>query len=106
MSYFEEKSEEISVNSMTSFGIGVITRYGKAWQMAEMLMFTSALSARGLHPLVSNVFYDSKSDCCSFEFSQEISPDEKDGILACAEKHISQFDWDGYVLHGGPLGST
>lgn len=106
MNYFDEKSQEISADAMKSFGIDVSTRYGKAWQMAEMLMFTTALANRDLHSLVSSVFYDSKSDCCSFEFSQDLSPEQKDGILACAEKHISQFDWDGYVLHGGSLGAA
>ncbi|NII10127.1 hypothetical protein [Oleiagrimonas sp. C23AA] len=107
MDYFDEKSAEISVDAMTSFGVEIHTRYGKAWQMAEMLMFTTDLANLDLHHFVTSVFYDSKSDCCSFEFGdEELLPEVDEAILRCAEKHISQFEWHGTIYHGGTLGAA
>lgn len=104
MDYFEERSEQMSVDSMMAFGIFIQTRYAKAWQMAEMLRFTECLARKRLHTYLTRVFYDSKCDMCDFEFSKgALSAANASAILACAQKSISQFTWDGVVCHGDPL---
>lgn len=104
MDYFDEKSAEISVEDMTSFGVHIHTRYGKAWQMAEMLQFTTDLANLDLHRAVAKVFYDSKSDTCYFELSDDHLPPEKSAaILECAKRRITQFEWDECIYHGEPM---
>ena len=107
MDYFEEKADQVSPDTMIAFGIRINSRYGKAWQMSEMLKFTQALAERDLHACVESVFYDSKCDTCSFELSGNgITPAQEIAILACANLHISQFDWDGTIHHGEPMGAV
>ena len=101
MDYFDEKSQQIDVDAMTAFGIELKTRHGKASQMAEMLLFAEALAGQGLHEYVANVFYDSKSDVCSFAFVGTQPRDRMSKMFDCAQRHIGQFEWEGSVYHGG-----
>ena len=105
MDYFDEKSAEISVEDMTSFGIHIHTRYGKAWQMAEMLQFTTDVANLDLHRAIAKVFYDSKNDTCYFDLTDDQLPPEKNSaILECAKRRITQFEWDDCIYHGDPMG--
>ncbi|SOT93563.1 hypothetical protein [Xanthomonas arboricola] len=104
MDYFEEKSAEISVEEMTSFGVHIHTRYGKAWQMAEMLQFTTDLANLDLHQAVAKAFYDSKNNICNFELVDDEPPSEVSAaILKCAMRRITQFEWGGRIYHGEPM---
>ncbi|MGS3177859.1 hypothetical protein CF139_02435 [Aeromonas hydrophila] len=102
MSYFDEKARQTSVDSMLSFGIPICSRYAKANDLAEMLMFTHRVALLGLHEHIKNVFYDTKACLCVIELhDEEMWYDEAgEKIKGCAEKSISQFQWAGTVGHG------
>lgn len=105
MDYFAEKAHQISETSMSAFGVPVITRYAKASEMAEMLMFMQYAAAKGLHTLVKEVFYDSQACVCTIELHdpQEYLSESGLALRECAQRAISQFDWDGCIGHGASL---
>ncbi|WP_421170220.1 hypothetical protein [Aeromonas dhakensis] len=102
MSYFDERDRQVDVESMVSFGVKIESRYAKATELSEMLMFTNQLAIADLHTYVDAVFYDSKACVCNIELKIEltINSNEGDQIKACAEETISQFQWDGEIVHG------
>lgn len=105
MDYFGEKTHQISADHITAFGIPLLTRYGKADEMAEMLRFAHLAAANKLHELVKEVFYDSQACLCIIELHSDrlFNTELGDELKECALKTISQFQWDGYVLHGADL---
>lgn len=42
--YFDEKARQIDCSDLVSFGIPISSRYGKAHELAEMLLFTRELA--------------------------------------------------------------
>lgn len=96
---------EVSEDSLKAFGISISTRHGKAYELAEMLNFCVAIQAEGLHKKVISLFYDSNSCCCNFELcpSVERYDDDYQAILGVGKKTISQFEWNGSVVHGAPM---
>lgn len=105
MDYFDEKARQISEDALAAFGIPLTTRYAKADEMAEMLMFAQFAAARGLHTLVKAVFYDSKACLCTVELHSEDDFQSEAGaaLKECAERALRQFQWDGTVYHGASL---
>lgn len=100
--FFDEKARQVDVDSLTAFNIQLTSRYAKARELAEMLMFANYAAAVGLHGLVESVFYDSKADLCTPEFSSAHrfgSPADR-VLLGCAKRSLSQFQWDGMIFHG------
>ena len=107
MDYFEEKTDQVSPDTLISFGIRINSRYGKAWQIVEMLRFTETLAEQNLHSYVESIFYDSKNDTCSFQLlADNLTSAQKTTILMCADLYISQFEWDGTIHHGEPMGAV
>ena len=102
MSYFDEKSPQLSTGEIQAFGIDLQSRYARAGEMVEMLEFAELAATRGLHHLVASVFYDSNSCCCNFTLQGDVEPlsDVDEAIRQCALETIGQFDWDGTVYHG------
>lgn len=103
--YFEEKSEQVSPNSLTAFGIEISSRYGKANEIIEMINF-SRLAAQGdVAHYVKSVFYDSKANICTFELVKSVKSFDPVAIplKQAALEAIAQFDWFGSVEHGAPL---
>lgn len=102
MSYFGEKSHQLSTGSLEAFGISLCSRYAKADEMIQMLSFAELVAQQGLHHLVSEAFYDSGSCCCTFTLKPDVDPLSAVGeqIKECALATIGQFDWEGSVLHG------
>lgn len=94
MSYFEEKSSQLSTGAIEAFGIDLLTRYDRAGEMAEMLQFAELVAEQGYHSLVTSVFYDSNACLCTFTLVDGIDPlsDIGEAIKQCAMKTISQFD--------------
>lgn len=104
MDYFDEKSEQVTPDTLEAFGIKIQSRYGRARELREGLLFAEDLAEKGLHGFVLEVFFDSKADICSFSLGEtDLFPQISQGILDCALEHISQFDWEGTVYHGKPL---
>lgn len=105
--YFEEKSTQVVPEKLEAFGIQVFSRYGKAWELIEMLKASEEMAERQVHGYIASMFYDSKACICSFEFSdEEPSPDTNEMILSCLLNHVSQFEWEGIVHHGGSLAAS
>lgn len=98
-------SKRMPYDGSTAYGITISSRYDRDNEIREMVNFTEAVQKKSLAPFVKSVFYDSKSDCCSFELAdgvEQFSPIANE-LLAIARETIGQFDWFGYVEHGKPL---
>lgn len=102
MSYFEEKSSQLSTGAIEAFGIDLLSRYARAGEIAEMLQFAELVAKQGHHSVVVSVFYDSNACLCTFTLVDGLDPLSNVGeaIKQCAIETISQFDWDGSVYHG------
>ncbi|MCY1263154.1 hypothetical protein D9M68_124230 [compost metagenome] len=99
-----EKGQEVSMSGMSVFGIEILTRYGKARELRELIHFAELVGKAGAAFAVKSAFYDSKSCCCEFELLPNLQhePELAATLLECAMASISQFVWvDGAVRHGG-----
>jgi len=103
--WFGEKDTQVSPAQFEAFGVSVWSRYGKAGEIAEMLLFVRDVAWEGLESVLEQVFYDSKADLCTFEFSPDfdLKGHKADTVLSCAKKHISQFMWGDYVHHSNAI---
>ena len=97
--YFEEKATQVTPESVMAFGIPLISRYGKACELSDMLLFANEVAHAGLEKRVTKVFYDSKACLCSFEFTSDLDPREEAILYKAAKKNIAQFEFNGYVDH-------
>lgn len=102
MSYFDEKSRQLSTGDIQAFGISLQTRHAKAQEMLEMLEFAQLAAERGCHHLVTAVFYDSNACLCSITLKDDVDPlsDMGEAVRQCAIETIGQFEWNGAVDHG------
>lgn len=100
--YFAEKAEQMNTQSITAFGIDLSSRYSKASEMAEMLSFACKIADAGLHPLIKEVHYDSKSMICSFTFLNDVAPygEAEKRINEIASETIRQYEWFDIIHHG------
>lgn len=107
MNKWIDSKSQISEGSMTAFGISICTRHFKANEMAEMLMFCHQVAMAGLETSVAEVFYDSNACICSFELNNVEPYSELDHqLLMIARNTLGQFEWNGTVEHGAPLGGA
>lgn len=90
---FNEKSGQLSVGSLTAYGIELTTRYSKCAEMIEMLEFARLAAEAGAAAFVRSVFYDSKAGLCSFEWHGPIDPEAEAQLRACADRSITQYQW-------------
>ncbi|MDE4538040.1 hypothetical protein GIB19_12510 [Pseudomonas sp. ITEM 17296] len=99
---------EVSVDSMTVFGIVIDTRHGKAYELAEMINFCVVAVGAGLQRRVESLFYDSNDCCCRIRLKPPVPGyDDVDRILKTVALHtISQFEWDGVIEHGTGLDTS
>lgn len=104
--WFKEKPYQVDICSFRAFGIELMSRYGVAKEMVEMLRFCEAVAKEGLHEFIENCFYDGQSQVCKIVIEDEEDPDGCPGrqfkpqIAAIAENYITQFEIDGHVGHG------
>jgi len=103
MDYSGEKSEQVFPGTLTAFGIKVQSRYGKAWELIEMISLAQDLAEADLHIHIREMFYDSKAFICSFELAADLPQDANERILNLALNRISQFELDGIVHHGNSI---
>lgn len=99
MDYFGEKSGQVFPGDLVAFGIKVWSRYGKAWELIEMLGLAQDLAEAGLHIHVRQMFYDSQAYICSFELSEGLSDEDNERILSLALDRLDQFEFNGLVYH-------
>lgn len=99
--YFFEKAPQMDIFSITAFGIELVTRYGRANEMAQMLNFSCKIADAGLHPLIKGVFYDSDPLQCSFTFLNDEFPtgEAEKRIHEIATETIANFEWIDNVNH-------
>lgn len=90
--YFEEKSSQIDIDSMTAFGIPISTRYSKADELIEMISFCRECAKYNINKYVKSVFYDSKANLCTFELDTSVKKYSKLGrkLREIADKTIEQ----------------
>lgn len=70
-----------------------------------MINFCRVAANAGVADKVASLFYDSNSNCCTIEVTDDVVPgDEIDSqLLAIGRKTLSQFEWHGSVEHGSSL---
>ena len=99
--WFNEKVHQIDNASITAFGVTLETRYGNANEMIEMLSFVRDLAYNNLESNIKEIFYDTNACICNITFIDGLDQfsEESLDMLKIAKKHISQFDWFGFVQH-------
>jgi hypothetical protein len=99
MKYFGEKESQIACGEIEAFGIKISSRYSNADELIEMFNFCKGAARLGISNLVDRIFYDSQSNCCSFEFNDDADTAEIDELKNVALINISQFEWiDGHCF--------
>lgn len=83
-------------------GIEIISRRQVESQLREMVSFCELAHEKGLSHFITSMIYCSNSDCCSFEFSDEVQQYSEiaNKIHQVARETIGQFDWFGSTDHG------
>ncbi len=99
--WFKENDTQVSLGKFQAFGVSIWSRYGNASELIEMLGFVRDVAWNGLEGILEEVFYDSKSCICTFEFAPgfELDDPRAEAILLSAKKHISQFIWRDFIEH-------
>ena len=89
-------------------GIQIISRRNIDSQIEEMIHFCELAHEQGLDTYVKSMVYCSNSDCCSFEFTDEVKEHTElaNKLHFIASKPIDQFDWFGSVDHGEVFKNT
>lgn len=105
--WFDEKAQQLDTEAVTAFGIPLMTRYGKAHELEQMLGFVRGAAERGLERHVKRVFFDSKADLCTIDFvADHVFGSEVDRALReCADQSLAQFQWGDTIHHGAALRS-
>lgn len=95
--WFGEKGSQIEPSSLVAFGIPLQSRYGKAFEMIEMLAFAQLAAESGVAGYVGSVFYNSRSCCCEIELKEEAErqPDAQAKVDWCGDQTLSSFTTDG-----------
>lgn len=86
----------------SEFTISTVSRHGSKWEESELAAFAAAVIGADLQMYVKEAFYDSNSNCCTFDFRFEIKhyDDVAIRLYAIAFLTIRQFDWFGSICHG------
>ena len=104
--WFSEKGVQMQPESLTVFGIPISSRYGKVWEMMEMLGFAQVAASAGVAGYIASIFYDSKACLCTIELKEEArhNPDVQTAVQWCGERTLSLFVVDevGTVLGAQP----
>lgn len=88
-----EKAQEVDPDRLTAFGISISSRYGKCWEIEEMLAFCRRVAEEGAATYIAEVFYDSKSCTANIRFEEEaaVNPSIVQGVEAIADETFSQY---------------
>ncbi|BCR05056.1 hypothetical protein DESUT3_21250 [Desulfuromonas versatilis] len=93
--WFDEKTGQVKPESFTAFDIAISSRYGKAYEIIEMLNFSQQISRKNMAHYVKSIFYDSKGCICNFELESTVinGGQISSQLLDIARNTISQFMW-------------
>jgi hypothetical protein len=101
--WFSEKGTQVELDSLVAFGIPISSRYGKVWELMEMLAFTQVAASTGVAGYITNVYYDSKACICTVSLKEEVrhQPDVQTIIDWCGDHTLSLFmDDENMTLRG------
>jgi len=104
---FGEKTRQISPSRMEAFGITISSRYGRFYELLELLLFAEAAAEAAVGHYVREAVYDSPSNTCMFELDRSVvlgSEIEKE-IHSCVHNFVRQYLWFGQC-YGLPLGDS
>lgn len=100
----EDRVRQLDTNTLTAFGVRLVSRHANAQEMIELLEFALAAADANVNMFVAEAFYDSGSSCCHFRLLQSAlaSAGEaaQQAVLSCALQTISQFLWRDRIHHG------
>lgn len=99
----QEKGEEVSPDAMTAFGIEVSTRYGKCYELEEMLAFCRRCADAGAATFVTQVFYDSKACIANITFQPEAVNNH---TIVHAVEEIADAVFSQYCRQDGSVGGN
>jgi hypothetical protein len=99
--WFDEKTQQVMPDTITAFGIKLVSRYGQAGELRDMLLFAELAAEEGLADRVDQLFYDSKACLCIPEFvpGYEFGSPDDAVLFKCALKSLTQFQWDETIYH-------
>ena len=85
-----------------SHQIIMVSRHGNEVEEQEMQQFSAIAKEAGLDAFVRELFYDSNSCCCKFQFSGDlqISDEITHDLYLIASNTLSQFEWFDSIEHG------
>jgi len=94
--WVSDKGRHVEPSSLVAFGIPIDSRYGKVWEIVEMLAFAHLVAQAGVAGYVDSVFFDSQSGCCTVQLKPgaERHPDVAMTIGECGDRTLSQFTMD------------
>jgi hypothetical protein len=98
-----EHVRQLDTEALTAFGIRLWSRHAQAHEMIELLRFALAAADANVNVFVREVFYDSRASLASLTLSAAIEgagPAARAAVLAAARASLSQFLWEGTILHG------
>lgn len=97
-----EYEDHNQTNIGTNHSITMVSRDGIDVEEREMQNFADRAKEIGVDAFVQNMFYDSNSCCCQFNFSGDFHESDKiaQELLSIALETISQFEWFGSIQHG------
>lgn len=92
---FSDKGQQVTPASFGAFGIALTRRYGKAYELIEMLQFAQSAASASVAHYVKSVEYDSKASICSFVLDESVvdGSEVERQLLAIAKSTIAHFYW-------------
>ena len=99
----EERVRQLDTDTITAFGIRLVSRHANAAEMVELIEFACAATEANVNMFVAQAHYDSKQSCCSFELSAALDgagQAAEQALLSAALRTLSQFLWKGGIHHG------
>ena len=92
---FSDKAHQIQPSQFSAFGIEIGSRYGKCYEIIQMLQFAQAAAGASVAHYVKGVDYDSKASICAFVLDDAVvkGAEVERALFAIAKATISHFYW-------------
>jgi len=99
----EERVRQLDTDTITAFGIRLVSRHANAAEMVELIEFACAATQANVNMFVTRAHYDSKQSCCSFDLSAALEgagQTAEQALFSAALRTLSQFLWFGRIHRG------